>query len=279
MLPPCKLDELRNESDVEQKLVWRLLSNAAPGGLGYASAEIYTKANIKTFEIEKGNAKKVYRPDYIVLIAGLPVLVVEVKHPDEELDDAIREARLYAAELNSLYPSGLNPCVRIVATNGKKIITCPADTVAVDLILEFVDVNLGSKKWHDLLALTGRDTLVKHADKLRSGLKPSEYWRPTHLLGGKTARNDEVGYNEFGSRISIDFLHIFNPQTRQDRADVVKQAYVPSRRREHYTDEIDRVIRNALPVPAGSGKLIDDTSNPVELLHLLAVQRWIAECR
>ncbi len=238
-------------------------------GCGYSSAEIYTKANIKTFEIEKGDAKKVYRPDYIVLLAGLPVLVVEAKRPDEDLDEAIREARLYAAELNSFYPTGVNPCVRIVATNGKKIITSPADSVAADLSLDFADLNLGSKKWHDLLALVGREALIDFADGLRAALRPGEYRRPTHRLGGKSVRNDEVGYNEFGSRISIDFVHIFNPQTRQDRADVVKQAYVPSRRREHYTDEIDRVIRNALPVPAGSGKLIDDTSNPADLLRIL----------
>ncbi len=269
MLPPCKLEELANESDVEQKFLWQLLTVAAPEGCGYSAAEIYTKANIKTFELEKGDAKKVYRPDYIVLLAGLPVLVVEAKRPDEDLDEAIREARLYAAELNSFYPTGVNPCVRVVATNGKNVITSPADSVSVDLNLEFIDLNLGSKKWHDLLALIGRVALIDFADGLRAALRPGEFRKATHRLGGKSARNDEVGYNEFGSRISIDFVHIFNPQTRQDRADVVKQAYVPSRRREHYTDEIDRVIRTALPVPAGSGKLIEDTSNPSELLRLL----------
>src|SRR5678815_1962466 len=92
MLPPCKLEELVNESDVEQKLLWQLLTCAEPDGCGYSSAEIYTKANIKTFEIEKGDAKKVYRPDYIVLLAGLPVLVVEAKRPDEDLEEALREA-------------------------------------------------------------------------------------------------------------------------------------------------------------------------------------------
>jgi hypothetical protein len=269
MLPPCKLEELFNESDVEQKLLWQLLTNPVQEGCGYCAAEIYTKANIKTFEIEKGTAKKVYRPDYIILLAGLPVMVVEVKRPDEDLNEAIREARLYAAELNSLYPSGVNPCVRLVASNGKKLITCPADSVTIDVELDFVDLNLGSNKWHDLLALIGRHALIDFADKLRANLRPGEYRKATHRLGGKSARNDEVGYNEFGSRISIDFVHIFNPQTRQDRADVVKKAYVPSRRREHYTDEIDRVIRTALPIPAGSGKLIEDTSNPSQLLRLL----------
>src|SRR5207248_3114529 len=68
---------------------------------------------------------------------------------------------------------------------------------------------------------------------------------------------------------SIDFLHVFNPQTRQDRAEVVRHAYVPSRRREHYTDAIDRIIRTAMPTLSTSGKLIEDTSNPAELLRIL----------
>src|SRR5438445_1112964 len=106
----CKLEDLKNESDVEQKFVWPMLSSPEPTGLGFAPAEIYTKANIRYLEIDKGTSKKVYRPDYIILLAGLPVLIIEAKHPDEDLDEALREARLYSAELNAQHPPGINPC-------------------------------------------------------------------------------------------------------------------------------------------------------------------------
>jgi hypothetical protein len=263
----CRLQDLKNESDVEQKLLWPLLTS--PQGLGYAPPEIFTKPNIQSFEIEKGNAKKVYRPDYILVLAGMPVVVIEAKHPDEDIYEALREARLYAAELNGFHPSGVNPCARLIVSNGKRLLSSPSDTAAPDLDIEFAAINTGSLPYHKLLELVSREPMQTHADRLRSSLRGAEYHRAINLLGGNTARNEEVGYNEFGSRISIDFLHVFNPQTRQDRAEVVRNAYVRSKRREHYTDEIDRVIRTAMPTPTSSGKLIEDTSNPSELLRLL----------
>jgi hypothetical protein len=265
----CKIDDLKNESDVEQKLIWPMLSSPAPDGLGYSPSDIYTKHNIRNFEIDKGNSKKVYRPDYILILGGLPVAVIEAKRPDEDIDEALREARLYANELNAIHRPGVNPCVRVVATNGLRLISCPADSAVHDFQIDFADINLGSQRYHELLQLLARQRLQDHADALRRTLRKDEYRRATHLLGGKSARNDEVGYNQFGARISIDFLHVFNPQTRQDRAEVVRHAYVPSRRREHYTDEIDRVIRVAVPSPAGSGTLIEDSSHPAELLRLM----------
>ena len=41
-----------------------------------------SKPNIQYFEIQKGNAKKVYRPDYILVLAGLPVVVIDTSTMD-----------------------------------------------------------------------------------------------------------------------------------------------------------------------------------------------------
>ena len=38
--------ELKTESDVEQKLILPLLTNAVPNGLGFAQADIVTKLSI-----------------------------------------------------------------------------------------------------------------------------------------------------------------------------------------------------------------------------------------
>ena len=83
----CNLEDLKNESDVELKLIMPILSRAEPEGCGYSPAEIYTKANIRYLAIEKGKAEKIYRPDYIMVISGLPMLVIEAKHPDESLEE------------------------------------------------------------------------------------------------------------------------------------------------------------------------------------------------
>src|SRR5688572_11886190 len=105
----CELKDLITESDVEQKLVLPLLTTSSPLGLGYAISELRTKLSIRRFQIDKGKAQKLYYPDYLVLLEGLPVLIVEVKTPGEDVVEALREARLYANELNALYPPSINP--------------------------------------------------------------------------------------------------------------------------------------------------------------------------
>ena len=89
----CQLDELHNESDVEQKFIWPMLTEALPRGFGFSSVEIRTKANLRQLVIGKRESAKLYYPDYVILISGLPVAVVEAKPPGDKLDDAYREAR------------------------------------------------------------------------------------------------------------------------------------------------------------------------------------------
>ena len=109
---------LLNESDVEQKFLFPLLVEARPLGLGLPSAAIQTKANIRRFEIGKGSDQKLYFPDYLVLGLGFPLLIVEAKSPTESVEEGFRQARLYATELNALYPHGIAPAASVVASNG-----------------------------------------------------------------------------------------------------------------------------------------------------------------
>ena len=83
MFTPPKPEEWQTESDVEQKLAWPLLTSPAPHGLGFAAAEIFSKPNIREFEIGKGTSAKLYYPDYLLTFLGLPVLVVEAKEPGQ----------------------------------------------------------------------------------------------------------------------------------------------------------------------------------------------------
>jgi Uma2 family endonuclease len=98
------IEEFCNESDVEQKLVYPLLIEPRPNGLGIDIANIRTKPNIKSLTINKRKNKKSIYPDYVVVISGFPLLIIEVKAPGEDLEEAYREARLYSSEINSLYP-------------------------------------------------------------------------------------------------------------------------------------------------------------------------------
>lgn len=121
----CSKSELVTESDVEQKLIMPLLTLSAPRGLGYGTEEILTKHSIRRFTIDKGQSQKLYFPDFLVLLCGMPCLAVEAKKPGEDVIEGLREARLYAAELNAIYPSGINPCLRVICCNGAKLVSAP----------------------------------------------------------------------------------------------------------------------------------------------------------
>lgn len=64
--------DLTTESDVEQKFAFPFLTSQPPHGLGFPDAEIFTKPNIREFQIGKGATAKLYYPDYLVTILGLP---------------------------------------------------------------------------------------------------------------------------------------------------------------------------------------------------------------
>ena len=265
----CTLDELANESDVEQKLIMPMLTTLSPDGLGYFSQEIWTKPDIRQFAIGKSN-KKLYHPDYVIIVAGIPILIVEAKHPDQELEDAGREARLYATELNATYPSGVNPCRYVVSSNGKELILCDWDSDAPNVSLKFDDFSSVDLKYAEFISAFGRDSILGQAQAIRNQISLNgELHRAVNLLGGVTVRNEEVGYNAFGSELSVNFSHLFNPENKKQRMHVARNAYVNSKRREHYLDEIDRVVKNALPRKKAGVKPIEDTENPAEILHVL----------
>ena len=92
---------LLSESDVEQKFIIDLLTTEIPDGLGFKTSDFKTKIDIRKIAIDKGTKKKLYFPDYAVVIDGLPLMIIEAKTPGEDLSEAIREARLYATEINS----------------------------------------------------------------------------------------------------------------------------------------------------------------------------------
>jgi type I site-specific restriction endonuclease len=116
-----RLSELLNESDVEQKFIFPLLVAEMPYGLQIPSEYIVTKQNVRKLIIDKGRAQKSYFPDYLIVKASLPLLVIEAKEPGENLPEAFREARLYAGEMNAMFPAGLNPLTRIIATNADEL--------------------------------------------------------------------------------------------------------------------------------------------------------------
>src|SRR5271166_3184149 len=101
-------ETFRNESDVEQKLIYPLL--VAQEWLGIDPAAVHTKNYLPPVTIDKGSGRRIgYYPDYSIWLHGFPVLIIEAKSPIEGVEEGFREAQLYAHEVNKAYPTGLSP--------------------------------------------------------------------------------------------------------------------------------------------------------------------------
>jgi hypothetical protein len=207
----CTPDDLDTESDVEQKFLWPLLTTTFPSGLGFFPVDIKTKPDLRRLKIDKGCSEKLYFPDYAVVLAGIPVFVVEAKRPDEDPRAALREARLYAQEINASFPSGVNPCKRVIASNGLLTVSAPVDQATPDIELALSDVSITSALFERFCTLLARKTAQEHADAIRIAITQRPLCRALDFVGGQSTRDEDVGYNDFGSRLAIDFRHVFNP--------------------------------------------------------------------
>jgi len=261
----CSLDSLITESDVEQKFIWLLLTLDPPLGLGFSASEIITKRDIRKFEIGKGKDRKVYFPDYVISMGGLPMFIVEAKAPNEELPSAVREARLYATELNARFSPSINPCAFTIVSNGGE--TCiqswDSDTPLFRFTLDEANpANVQFSRFID--ALEHKKIQAQSHATLRK-LVNKKYFRPVDFVGGKSVRNEEIAPNTFGASLVLNYRSIFNPSNRAERAFIVRNAYIPSQRRERYIHEIDRIIRAAAPISVSDAKAIEDTGKPDEV--------------
>lgn len=260
---------LTNESDVEQKIVFKLLTNEEPTGLGYSSFNVYTKLNLRKLDIDKGGKSKLYYPDYIAIVDGFPLVVVEVKRPNEDLVEAYREARLYALEINSLYPSELNPCKLIISTDGTKLFAGSWDDKNPKYILGINDWVSSNNEFGKFIDEFCARKQISTSLKLKTILRTNVvYKKPVNLLGGKDIQNAQR-QNTFGETISISYRHLFNPNDETERADIVKNAYVKVDKHLSHVDPIDRLIRKKISPSLNHATEITDNKNPVEILSKL----------
>jgi hypothetical protein len=265
--------DLVTESDVEQKFLMPLLTEPVPSGLGFTPSDIVTKLNTRRLEIGKGGHRRTYFPDYLVVLAGLPVFVLEAKAPNESVEAALEEGRMYASEINALFPTGINPCVRVFACNGRVLLSAPADTAAPDIEMACVDCSPGHITFANLIDTCQRSQAQAVSDRMRKRFRKTLYARPVSRVGGTAFQNEELPQNTFGATIAGDYGHVFNPRSRQERALVVTRAYVPSTRRQRYVEPIDRLIRNTVaPVARGIAPL-ENTESPTEITAALRERR------
>lgn len=238
-----KINDIKKftESDVEMKLIYPLLTTVKPEGLNFKDYHIQTKQSLKKLLIDKGTSSKLYYPDFAIIVEGLPVIIIEAKKPGEDLEEAYRQACLYANEVNRSFPNMINPCEYIIACDGLEMHVGHSDSNPI--------YKIGVENWistnvdfDGLLNLLSYDAILKVAQKKRNQLGTStKFSNPINLLGGKKIQNLESN-NTFGENISIQYEHLFNPKLESEKEGVVKNAYVKQNKLESHVKPIDTIF-------------------------------------
>ncbi len=259
-----------NESDVEQKFIFKFLTEDSPHGLGVPSDNILTKSNIRMLQIDKGISKKLYYPDYAIVMRGIPLIIIEAKSPKENLDEGFREARLYATEINASYPKNKNPCNKIIATNGIELWFGFWDKNEPDIKINIQDISTLDDSYERLVRECCFNSCNVEIDKFYSSLRgEAKYLKPVHLLGGKSIINSSVGENSFGANLALEYKGEFNPGNSYEREMIVKNAYVTSSRKNMHIDPIDKIIRKGISSKISNIGLINSTEDPEEVIYRL----------
>ncbi|HHW04266.1 MAG TPA: hypothetical protein GXX35_15955 [Thermoanaerobacterales bacterium] len=265
----CEKKDLATESDVEQKFIYPFLTSNPPLGLGLSDFDIQTKKQLRRVEIGKGGQKKYYFPDYLILFRGIPVMVVEAKKPGEDLVDGYAEARLYAAEVNAQFPHNINACQYIIVSNGHETWAGYSDQAVPENKLIFDDFYDESAKLSVLIEFCKGDKLKILADKPYLYARGSaKFYTPVSQIGGKRAQDEEMVENSYGRTLVFENRKIFDPETEQDRINIVDNAYIKSAKREQHIEPIYKEIRK-FELPIQSEATAIATDSPDELTAVI----------
>lgn len=194
--PIFDLAELRTESDVEQKLIYPFLTSASY--LNLPPAWVRTKEYMTPTEIDKTAGKRYgYFPDYSSWTGGLPLVIVEAKPPDVAVEVGLREARVYAVEINKRYPPNANPIGFVLACNGEHFSLSQWDSEVSTLTFLCADARPGSAVLDALQGAIGKAALEATAKKLAPHFQSRPFYSVAAFMGGQVRINQLLGVNEF----------------------------------------------------------------------------------
>ncbi|MGC9970859.1 MAG: N-6 DNA methylase [Bryobacteraceae bacterium] len=159
----CHSSTLKNEAAVEKHFLDRLLDD-----LGYEDTEILPKTSIKALKVGKGSKSDRYKPDYVILSQGVPVLIIDAKTPEEDIHVWTSQCSSHCLELNKKFE--YNPVIFFMLSNGFTTAVYKWDQAESLLELDFSDFQSANPKYEELKKLISRKALLKAAVKEREGI-------------------------------------------------------------------------------------------------------------
>ncbi|MCW5767861.1 MAG: hypothetical protein KIT19_04195 [Phycisphaeraceae bacterium] len=236
-------EALRNESDIEQKLIAPLIMDDK--GLAFPASEVYTKQYIAERLIGKRKSKRGYIPDYLVYSHGLPSLVIEVKGPGEDLTDAMREACSYALEINRQFGTEHNPISHVIVSNGHEITWAKWDDASSCVTVDTTTLLEGSASLQSLCEAVGCETISRISLEVRRQLFPSTWWNPVRLAGGTPIQNRTRRWNKFATQLQPLIARFLAKDAPRDDTHIIERCYVTSSDRTGYERTLESLLRDS----------------------------------
>ena len=262
----CDFRDLRNESDVEQSFVRRLLQDA----LRYQDREIRTKATLESLSGGRMSGD-LHKPDFALKVAGHIRWILEAKHPDKNLADHIDQAREYCYAINRAYSTD-GSVVYFVLTNAAKTHLYRVTDPSPLLSLDFVDFTDGNPNYETFVRLLRADVFAADRQVPASSdtlqfTKPgiaevNSVFAQCHRHIYKSDRiSQAAGFSEFVKLIALKLL---SDKKMKDNY----PGLVAERRFEQPADEVEFSVRwidaQLTPNPVNS-ILFRDFMNDVEM--------------
>jgi hypothetical protein len=241
---------LETESDVEQKVLMPLLVGGAY--LGIPGNRIFTKEYLAPTPLDKVAGRiGGYVPDYTAWMRGFPLLIVEAKAPDVAPETGYREAALYARHLNQSYPTGVNPCRFLIATNGAVLLFGYWDSLPV-LAVNVAELRPGSDVLERLKQNCGPDILELHAIQCLQLVKKDKLTYPYDLAGGSGLLNAKLAVNTFAADLSPILTRYFSSSGQDDNKEIFERAYVNSAEVTEYDRILEALLKDRLSIQRGT---------------------------
>lgn len=232
-----------NEAEVEQRIIYPLLT--APGYLEIARDAIKPKAYLSPTRLDKEAGKRSgYFPDYTIWILGWPLVIVEAKDPAVPSEVGFREACLYARHLNTRYPTGVNPCKYVLASNGITLFAGFWDQEQPVLALQISDLLVGTKATDDFVNFCGKAVLEEQAKVFHEQSRTEHAVRPYVKAGGLPLLNAKLPLNSFAADLSPILRRYFSSANHDNLREIAERAYVSSMEITEYDRVLEALLKD-----------------------------------
>ena len=252
----CKLRNLRNESDVEQHFLVRLLDD-----LGFTDDYRETKATLRRAKIDKGRRRRTYVPDYVCFLDRAhqrPVLVIDAKAPDQDAADGTTDAQLYASVLRRSLADP-KPEQFCVGSNGNSTLVLHYDSDLQRHALDFADFIDGNARYEAFKSELRRSAATHRSNSTANDF---EFKKPNvnAVRGLFEACHDVIWKREFESPVPAfwEFCKLMFIKLHEDRGLSMDPRLkplleaglpLPSAKILFSVDYVDRVTSQSNPNP------------------------------